>query len=51
LNARLENVAPEYPANTNCDAAKAIPPGAMMVDLPGVREACVVPTHAPSQDA
>ena len=23
LNARLENGAPEYPANTNCDAAKA----------------------------
>jgi hypothetical protein len=30
LNARLENGAPEYPANTNCDAAKAIPPGAMI---------------------
>jgi hypothetical protein len=28
LNARLENGSPEYPANTNCDPAKAIPPGA-----------------------
>ena len=28
LNARFENGAPEYPANTNCEAAKAIPPGA-----------------------
>ena len=27
MNARLENGCPEYPANTNCDAAKAIPPG------------------------
>ena len=27
LNARLENGAPEYPAKTNCDPAKAIPPG------------------------
>ena len=27
LNARLENGSPEYPANTNCDPAKAIPPG------------------------
>jgi hypothetical protein len=27
LNARLENGAPEYPANTNGDPAKAIPPG------------------------
>ena len=27
-NARLENGDPEYPANTNCEAAKAIPPGA-----------------------
>ena len=26
LNVRLENGASEYPANTNCDAAKAIPP-------------------------
>jgi MerR family regulatory protein len=26
LNARFENGSPEYPANTNCDAAKAIPP-------------------------
>ena len=24
------NGAPEYPANTNCDAPKAIPPGAMI---------------------
>jgi len=30
LNVRLENGAPEYPANTNCDAPKAIPPGAMI---------------------
>jgi hypothetical protein len=30
LNARLENGAPEYPANTNSDAAKAITPGARM---------------------
>jgi hypothetical protein len=28
VNARFENGAPEYPANTNCDAAKVIPPGA-----------------------
>ena len=28
LNARLENGAPEYPANTNCDPAKFISPGA-----------------------
>jgi len=28
LNARLENGSPEYPANTNCEAAKLIPPGA-----------------------
>src|ERR1700752_1121073 len=27
LNARLENGAPEYPVNTNCDPAKSIPPG------------------------
>jgi hypothetical protein len=30
LNARLENGAPEYPANTNSAPAKAIPPGARM---------------------
>jgi hypothetical protein len=30
LNARLENGAPEYPPNTNWEAAKAIPPGARM---------------------
>ena len=30
LKARFENGAPEYPANTNCDPAKAIPPGARM---------------------
>jgi hypothetical protein len=27
---RLENGAPEYPANTNCNPAKFIPPGAMI---------------------
>ena len=27
LNARLDNGSPEYPANTTCDPAKAIPPG------------------------
>jgi hypothetical protein len=31
LNARLENGAAEYPANTNCDPAKAIPPGARIL--------------------
>jgi hypothetical protein len=31
LNARLENGSPEYPANTNCDRAKAIPPGATIL--------------------
>jgi hypothetical protein len=30
LNARFENRSPEYPANTNCDAANAITPGARM---------------------
>ena len=30
LNARLENGAPEYPVKTNCDPAKAIPPGDMI---------------------
>jgi hypothetical protein len=30
LNARLENGAPEYPANTNCEPAKSIPPGALL---------------------
>jgi hypothetical protein len=30
VEARLENGAPEYPANTNSDAANAIPPGAMI---------------------
>jgi hypothetical protein len=31
LNARLENGSPEYPAKTNCDPAKAIPPGARIL--------------------
>ena len=30
LNVRVENGFPEYPANTNCDPANAIPLGAMM---------------------
>jgi hypothetical protein len=30
LKARFENGSPEYPANTNCEAAKAIQPGARM---------------------
>ena len=31
LKARLEKGAPEYPANTNCDPAKAIPPRARIL--------------------